>query len=75
MGFVELLLGHTEPIMQLDMLEQPRLLSAGSTDRTVHMFKIENSSQLLLNGFSSCMSVDTIAMLDADHYVSGQMDG
>jgi ribosomal RNA-processing protein 9 len=75
MGFVEIMYGHSESISQLDMLDKPKLLSAGSTARTMHLFKILQSSQLLFNGMSDCMSVDTVSMINDDHYISGQQDG
>lgn len=75
MGFVEIMYGHADSISQMDMLDKPKLLSAGSTARTIHLFKIEQSSQLVFNGLNDCTSVETIAMIDDDHFVSGQMDG
>jgi ribosomal RNA-processing protein 9 len=75
MGFVEVMFGHADPISQLDMLSKPKLLSAGSTDRTMHVFKVEQSSQLVFNGMQDCISIDTVSMINDDHYVSGQMDG
>ncbi|KAI6179272.1 U3 small nucleolar RNA interacting protein 2 [Aphelenchoides besseyi] len=75
MGFVEIMFGHSEPISQLDMLSKQRLLSGGSSDRTLHVFKIEQSSQLVFNGLNDCISVDTVAMINDDHYISGQMNG
>jgi ribosomal RNA-processing protein 9 len=75
MGFVEIMYGHSDAISQLDMLDKPKLLSAGSTARTIHLFKIEQSSQLVFNGLNDCTSVDTISMINDEHYVSGQMNG
>jgi len=75
MGFVEIMYGHSDAITQLDILEKPKLLSAGSTARTMHLFKVEQSSQLVFNGLSDCVSIDTVSLINDDHFVSGQMDG
>uniref|UniRef100_A0A1I7SCT6 WD_REPEATS_REGION domain-containing protein n=1 Tax=Bursaphelenchus xylophilus TaxID=6326 RepID=A0A1I7SCT6_BURXY len=75
MGFVEVLYGHSDPITQIDMLNKPKLVSAGGTARTIHLFKIEHSSQLVFNGMVDAVSVDCVAMINEDHYVSGQMNG
>ncbi|CAD5208996.1 unnamed protein product [Bursaphelenchus okinawaensis] len=75
MGFVEVLYGHSDPITQIDMLNKPKLVSAGGSARTIHLFKIEHSSQLVFNGMTDSVSIDCVSMINEDHYVSGQMNG
>lgn len=57
------------------MLDKPKLLSAGSSARTIHLFKTDQSSQLVFNGLNDCISIDTVSMINDEHFVSGQMDG
>jgi ribosomal RNA-processing protein 9 len=75
MGFVDIMFGHQDSVLQLDMLNKPRILSCGGQDRTVRLFKVMEESQLVFNGFSDCLSIDTVAFVDDDHFVSGSADG
>lgn len=75
MGFVDIMFGHQDAILQLDMANKPRVLSCGGQDRTVRLFKVMEESQLVFNGFSDCISIDTVAFIDDDHFVSGSADG
>jgi ribosomal RNA-processing protein 9 len=75
MGFVDIMFGHQDSVLQLDMLNKPRVLSCGGQDRTVRLFKVMEESQLVFNGFSDCLSIDTVAFVDDDHFVSGSADG
>jgi len=75
MGFVDVMFGHQDGVCQLDMLSKPRVLSCGGQDRTVRIFKVMEESQLVFNGFNDCISIDTVAFIDEDHFVSGAADG
>lgn len=75
MGYVETMYGHSDAVTQIDMLAKPKLVSAGGTARTLHLFKVDHSSQLVFNALVDCVSIDTVAMINDDHYVSGQMNG
>jgi ribosomal RNA-processing protein 9 len=75
MGFVDIMFGHQDSVLQLDMVNKPRILSCGGQDRTVRLFKVMEESQLVFNGFSDCISIDTVAFIDDDHFVSGSADG
>lgn len=75
MGFVDTMYGHQDAIPQLDMLTRNRVLSCGGQDRTVRLFKIAEESHLVFNGYSDAISIDTISMINEDHFVSGSIDG
>uniref|UniRef100_A0AC34QXU1 Uncharacterized protein n=1 Tax=Panagrolaimus sp. JU765 TaxID=591449 RepID=A0AC34QXU1_9BILA len=75
MGFVDVMYGHQDGICQLDVMTKPRVLSCGGQDRTVRIFKIAEESQLVFNGFTDCVSIDTAAFIDENHFISGSADG
>uniref|UniRef100_A0A0R3RY25 WD_REPEATS_REGION domain-containing protein n=1 Tax=Elaeophora elaphi TaxID=1147741 RepID=A0A0R3RY25_9BILA len=52
-----------------------RLITAGSQDRTVRLWKVPEDSHLIFNGYSSCFSIDCVALINEDHFVSGSADG
>uniref|UniRef100_A0A7E4VBC5 WD_REPEATS_REGION domain-containing protein n=1 Tax=Panagrellus redivivus TaxID=6233 RepID=A0A7E4VBC5_PANRE len=75
MGYMDTMFGHQDGVLQLDMLNKPRVLSCGGQDRTLRLFKVMEDSQLVFNGFNDCISIDTAALIDDDHFVSGSADG
>ncbi|KAH7710041.1 U3 small nucleolar RNA interacting protein 2 [Aphelenchoides avenae] len=75
MGFVDTMFGHQDVVQQIDMLSRARVLSCGAQDRTVRLFKVAEESQLVFNGFQTAVSIDTVAMINEDHFVSGCADG
>ncbi|VDO64698.1 unnamed protein product [Onchocerca flexuosa] len=52
-----------------------RLVTAGSQDRTLRLWKIPEDSHLIFNGYSTCFSIDCVALINEDHFVSGSADG
>lgn len=52
-----------------------RLITAGSQDRTVRLWKVPEDSHLIFNGYSSCVSIDCVALINENHFVSGSADG
>lgn len=75
MGFVDTMYGHQDAIQQLDMLSRARVLSCGGQDRTLRLFKVAEESQFVFNGYAEAISIDTIAMINEDHFLSGAADG
>ena len=75
MGFVDAMYGHQDAIMQIDMLSRPRILTCGGQDKTLRLFKVAEESQLVFNGYEECVCIDTVAMIDEEHFVSGAIDG
>lgn len=57
------------------MLYRERLVTAGSQDRTVRLWKVPEDSHLIFNGYSSCFSIDCVALINENHFVSGSADG
>ncbi|KAI3419669.1 hypothetical protein GPALN_004103 [Globodera pallida] len=75
MGIVNTLYGHQDGVQQLDILQWPRLLSCGGMDKTCRLFKVLEDSHLVFNGFASCVSIDCVALINEEHFVSGSVDG
>ncbi|KAL3993691.1 WD domain G-beta repeat family protein [Acanthocheilonema viteae] len=75
LGYVDTLFGHVDAIVDIDALSRERLITAGSQDRTVRLWKVPEDSHLIFNGYSSCFSIDCVALINEDHFVSGSADG
>lgn len=75
LGFVDAMYGHQDSVMQIDMLTRARVVACGGLDKTVRIFKVAEESQLVFNGFAESISIDTVAMLNEEHFISGAMDG
>ncbi|WKX94799.1 hypothetical protein Q1695_011792 [Nippostrongylus brasiliensis] len=75
MGMVDTMYGHQDVVMGVSALQKQRVVTAGRQDRTCRMWKVEDESQLLFNGHSGCISMDCVAMLNDEHFVSGSADG
>uniref|UniRef100_A0A0N5C6P7 WD_REPEATS_REGION domain-containing protein n=1 Tax=Strongyloides papillosus TaxID=174720 RepID=A0A0N5C6P7_STREA len=75
MGFVDIMYGHTSIIGKIDVLHKPRLLSCGTQDQSVRIFKIGEESQLVYTPHVEATSVDTVCYLDSNTFVSGAIDG
>ena len=85
------MLGHEDHIMGVSALSRERVVTAGGKDRTIRMWKVTEESQLVsgysntviiasdisqvFNGPSTCLSMECVAMLNEDHFVSGSSDG
>uniref|UniRef100_A0A0K0FKE1 U3 small nucleolar RNA-interacting protein 2 (inferred by orthology to a human protein) n=1 Tax=Strongyloides venezuelensis TaxID=75913 RepID=A0A0K0FKE1_STRVS len=75
MGFVDIMYGHTSIIGKIDVLHKPRLLSCGTQDQSVRIFKIGEESQLVYTPHVEATSIDTVCYLDSSTFVSGAIDG
>lgn len=75
MGFVDTMYGHLDSVQQLDMLITQRVLACGGQDRSVRLFKIAEESQLVFNGFTDAICIDTVALINENHFFSGAIDG
>ncbi|VDK72649.1 unnamed protein product [Litomosoides sigmodontis] len=75
LGYVDTLFGHVDAVVDIDALSKERLITAGSQDRTVRLWKVPEDSHLIFNGYSSCFSIDCVALINEDHFVSGSADG
>lgn len=72
MGYVETLFGHQQEIMCLESLVSERVVS-GSRDRSVRVWKIPEETQLVFHDKSG--SIDALAMINEQYYVTGSDDG
>uniref|UniRef100_A0AAF5CRW6 Anaphase-promoting complex subunit 4 WD40 domain-containing protein n=1 Tax=Strongyloides stercoralis TaxID=6248 RepID=A0AAF5CRW6_STRER len=75
MGFVDIMYGHTSTIGKIDILHKPRLLSCGTQDQSVRIFKIGEESQLVYTPHVEATSIDTVCYLDSTTFASGAIDG
>lgn len=75
MGFVDVMFGHQDGICSMDMMTKPRVLTCGGQDRTVRLFKVAEESQLVFTGNNDCISIDTVAFINEDNFVSGAANG
>ncbi|CAJ0948156.1 unnamed protein product, partial [Mesorhabditis belari] len=75
MGLLDTMFGHQDAVLSIDCLNKERVLSCGGQDRSVRLWKVDTESQLVLNGSHDCGSIDCVAMLNEDHFVSGSADG
>lgn len=75
MGFVDTMYGHVCAVQQIDMLSKGRVLACGGMDRSLRLFKVAEESQLIFNGMDENFSIDTLSMINEDHFVSGAADG
>ncbi|CAK5044849.1 unnamed protein product [Meloidogyne enterolobii] len=75
MGLMNRLYGHQDVIEQLDILQWPRVLSCGGMDKSCRLFKVIEESHLVFNGFTDCISIDCVALINEEHFISGSADG
>uniref|UniRef100_A0A7I4Y5S1 WD_REPEATS_REGION domain-containing protein n=1 Tax=Haemonchus contortus TaxID=6289 RepID=A0A7I4Y5S1_HAECO len=75
MGLVDTMYGHQDVVMGVSALQKQRVVTAGRQDRSCRLWKVEDESQLLFNGHTTCISMDCVAMLNDEHFVSGSADG
>eukprot|EP00741_Cyanophora_paradoxa_P019931 tig00021179_g19236.t1 len=73
MAYVETLFGHQAPVMGIDSLHKERAVTAGGMDHTARVWKVVEETQLVFRGHPS--SMDCIAMLAEDAFVTGCQDG
>uniref|UniRef100_A0A0N4ZS14 WD_REPEATS_REGION domain-containing protein n=1 Tax=Parastrongyloides trichosuri TaxID=131310 RepID=A0A0N4ZS14_PARTI len=75
MGYLDIMYGHTSMIGKIDILHKARLLTCGTQDQSVRIFKIGEDSQLVYNPHVEATSVDTVCYLDSTTFASGAIDG
>ncbi|CAB86348.1 U3 snoRNP-associated protein Rrp9 [Schizosaccharomyces pombe] len=84
MSYIETLFGHQDVIFGVDALARERCVSVGGRDRTSRLWKIVEESQLVFRSGGTSMkatagymegSVDCVAMIDEDHFVTGSDNG
>ena len=91
MGYVETLFGHQDKITGIDAGIRERVLTSGGRDGTVRIWKIVEESQLVYNaptvayektgdnskasGVVGSASVDSIKLLDEQHFITCGEDG
>jgi len=75
MAYVETLFGHQNEITDIDAGRKERAITVGR-DRTVRVWKLLEDSQLLYKGghLEGC-SIDCVALLSEDAFVTGGDDG
>merc|ERR1712107_561559 len=72
-SYVETLYGHQDKITGIDCGTRERCVTVGGRDASARVWKIVEESQLVFNGPQS--SIDCVAMLNEDHWVTGGEDG
>ncbi|VDM29294.1 unnamed protein product [Toxocara canis] len=75
MGYVDTMFGHVDGVTDIDVLSRERVLTCGGQDRTVRIWKVAEESQLVFNGFSFSVSIDCVAFINDEHFLSGSADG
>ncbi|CEJ80910.1 Putative WD domain-containing protein [[Torrubiella] hemipterigena] len=90
MAYVETLFGHQDEIVDIDALAQERCVSVGARDRTARLWKVIEETQLVFRGGAGDKknrpgvdprsllregSMDRIAMIDEDLFVTGSDNG
>lgn len=73
MAYVETLFGHGAEVNSIDSLAQERALSCGR-DGTLRLYKVVEGSQLVFRR-ALTVSIDVVAMLSEQRFVSGGDDG
>lgn len=73
MAYVETLFGHQDTVTDIDSYTRERALSCGGRDNTLRIWKVIEESQLIYQSHSC--SVDCVAMINEQHFVSGGDDG
>lgn len=75
MGYVDTMFGHTDTVAAVDTLARERSVSCGSGDRSVRVWKMAAESQLVFNGLERAGSIDTVRLVNEEHFVTGAQDG
>jgi ribosomal RNA-processing protein 9 len=72
--FINRRFGHQDTITDLDTLTKERCVTTGGRDRTLRLWKIADESHLLFR-IPGDGSIDCVAMLDEEHFVTGSDSG
>lgn len=90
LAYVETLFGHQDEVIDVDALAQERCVSVGARDRTARLWKVAEETQLVFRGGGAGKkvpagvdprtvlsegSMDRIAMIDDDLFVTGSDNG
>jgi ribosomal RNA-processing protein 9 len=90
LAYVETLFGHQDEVVDVDALAQERCVSVGARDRTARLWKVAEETQLVFRGGGASKkvppgidprtvlsegSMDRIAMIDDDLFVTGSDNG
>jgi ribosomal RNA-processing protein 9 len=83
--YVETLFGHEDRIVDIVGLAAEKCVSVGARDRSARLWKVIEESQLVFRGGGNVQaedghtyaegSIDTVAMIDEDTYVTGSDNG
>lgn len=74
LAFVETLYGHTSDVTCIDSLYKDRCLSV-SCDKTSRLWKVVEESQLMFRASVYAESLDAVAMVNEDQFLTGGQDG
>ncbi|KAL3426842.1 WD domain-containing protein [Phlyctema vagabunda] len=84
LAYVETLFGHQDEVVDVASLAQERCISVGARDRTARLWKVVEETQLVFRGGGSGRkakgsvlegSMDRIAMIDEEMFVTGSDNG
>mmetsp|Transcript_32532 Transcript_32532/g.52712 ORF Transcript_32532/g.52712 Transcript_32532/m.52712 type:complete len:470 (+) Transcript_32532:37-1446(+) len=73
MSYVETLFGHQAAITAIDSLQKERCVTSGGSDHSVRLWKVVDETQLVFRSQPS--SIDAVAMLTEELFISGAQDG
>lgn len=71
--YIETLFGHQDAVQAIDTNTRERCITAGGRDNTIRIFKVPEETQLVYRGHHG--SIDCVALLSDEHFVSGGDDG
>lgn len=90
LAYVETLFGHQDEVVGITALAGERCVTVGARDRTARLWKIVDETQLVFRGEGSKKrktaasgqeeqfaegSIDCVAMIDEEHFVTGSDNG
>lgn len=71
----EIFYGHQDAITSMDALTWERCVTTGGRDKTLRVWKINTDSQLVFRHDATVGSLESVVMLDEDHYITGSDTG
>jgi len=91
LAYLETLFGHQDEVVDVAALAAERCITVGARDRTARLWKIVDETQLVFRGGGSSGgkarknkdgtiqheegSMDVVAMVDEEHFVTGSDNG
>lgn len=74
MAKIEIMYGHQAGITGIDALSRDRAITAGGSDSTIRIWKINEESQLVYNGHTG-HNIDSVKLINDENFLSCGDDG